>query len=294
MCAGWIKLHKKMTKWQWFKHSNTLQLFIYVLITANYEDKYWGNVLVKRGELITSLGHLAEGTGLSVQQVRTALENLYSSGELIRQEKNNKHFTHLTICNYSIYQENTESSNNQITIKQQSNNNQITTTKEYKNIRNKEEYISNKLDMVNFSNLPENEVVSLENIQPKRRQSFLAKYKDLKFAEDTNEYKLGLSLGKALASKNDLKDLTDFNKQELARVIYHLTKTKNYDIEDIASNINFLKNYDKYPADRISTITTFNQFYKELNQVRKNKNYGNELSITAAESILNVIRSGRN
>lgn len=272
MCAGWIKLHRDTKHWQWFKDPFTLQLFIYILISANYEDKYWNKILIKRGELITSLEHLSDGTGLTHRKIRTILDNLYLSGEI---EKVNKHgdkrFTHLKVCNYSSYQENTESSNNQITFKQQSNNNQITTTKEYKNIRNKEEYISNKLDMVNFSNF---QIQDVEIPKSKKRKSYLDKVNHLNFEDDSIYFQIGIALGKAIASKSELsRSINEMNKQELARQIYYMEKIKHYELEDIKANIIFLKEFDKFPATEIFSVGGFNRFYNILNE--KRKKYGN-------------------
>lgn len=73
---GWICLFKKIINWEWYQDSNTFKLFIHLLLLANYEDKYWKGVLIKRGQLVTSREHLATGAGLSEQNVRTSLKKL--------------------------------------------------------------------------------------------------------------------------------------------------------------------------------------------------------------------------
>lgn len=134
MNNGYIKLHRKILDWQWFNDSNTFRLFIYLLLTANIEDKMWQNVKVNRGQLITSREHLAQATSLSVQQVRTSLNKLKSSQEITIKTTNK--YTLITIVKYNDYQDSIQNNNQQITNKQPTNNQQITTTKEYKNIRN--------------------------------------------------------------------------------------------------------------------------------------------------------------
>lgn len=51
--SGWIKLHRKITEWEWYSDANTFRVFMHLLLTANYEDKRWRNIDVKRGQIIT-------------------------------------------------------------------------------------------------------------------------------------------------------------------------------------------------------------------------------------------------
>lgn len=136
MNNGYIKLHRKILDWQWYTDTNTFKLFIHLLLTANIEDKMWRNVEVKRGQLITSREHLAHATNLSVQQVRSCIDKLKNSNEILIKSTNK--YTLITIVKYNDYQDSSQNNNQQITNKQPTNNQQITTTKEYKNIRNKE------------------------------------------------------------------------------------------------------------------------------------------------------------
>jgi hypothetical protein len=135
--TGWIKIHRKMLDWEWYDNPNMVRLFIHLLLKANYKDKRWHGIIIKRGSLITSSVQLAEETGLTRQKVRTALGKLIKTQE-INQQTTNK-YTLITICNYKDYQQldldNPLVANHQITINQPSNNHQITTTKEDINIR---------------------------------------------------------------------------------------------------------------------------------------------------------------
>lgn len=134
--GNWIKLSRDILDWEWYSDSNTFRVFVDLLLNAQYKDtRYRGN-LIKRGQLITSVDAIKQRTGLSVQNIRTAINNLQSTGEINKQT--NKHFTLITICKYDTYQDNNEEgnkpTNNQITINQQSSNN----IQEGKNIRKKE------------------------------------------------------------------------------------------------------------------------------------------------------------
>ena len=44
---GWIKLHRKITEWEWYTDRNTLAVFLHLLIMANIEDKKYRGYDVK-------------------------------------------------------------------------------------------------------------------------------------------------------------------------------------------------------------------------------------------------------
>lgn len=135
---GYIKLHRKMEEWEWSKEPNTFLLFIHLLLLASWKDSRWQGQDVVRGSLITSLSHLAEITGLSVQNVRTSLDHLKSTGEITVRSTNR--FTVVTVINYGFYQDKdsdlTSEPTNQLTNDQQTGNKQVTTSKEIKNNKN--------------------------------------------------------------------------------------------------------------------------------------------------------------
>lgn len=139
---GWIKIHRKLIEWEWYDDINTKVLFLHLLLTANHKDKKWQGKIIKRGQKITSIQHLADETNLTGQQIRTALSKLKSTGE-ITIEITNK-YSLVTIEKYSDYQDGDEENNkqnnkqinNQITSEQQANNKQITTNKNDKNDKN--------------------------------------------------------------------------------------------------------------------------------------------------------------
>jgi hypothetical protein len=124
MTNGWIKLHRKITEWEWYKDLSTSKLFIHLVIMANHEDKNWKGVEVKRGQLITGRKVLAEETGLSEQQIRTSLTKLKSTSEITINSTNK--YTIVTICEYETYQLINNDINQQVNQQpnQQSTNNQ--------------------------------------------------------------------------------------------------------------------------------------------------------------------------
>lgn len=123
----WIKLHRSLIEWRWFSSPETLQLFIYFLLSANYETKEWQGVKVKRGQLLTTFSCIHKDTSLSLQQIRTAITRLKRTKE-IKTITTNK-YTLITVCKYDNYQGEQQTSNKQATNEQQ-------TYKEIKEVKN--------------------------------------------------------------------------------------------------------------------------------------------------------------
>lgn len=127
----WVKLYTNLLKWEWYTDKNTTRLFIHCLLKANWKDGKFEGKEIKRGSFVTSLPKLSEETGLSIQQVRTSLKHLISTGELT--DKSYTKFRVITIVNYDKYQERNNQINIQLTDNQQTTNSNIRIT-EYQNI----------------------------------------------------------------------------------------------------------------------------------------------------------------
>jgi len=138
--VGHVILHRDIMEWEWYQSSNVFRLYVHLLMKANFKDKKWQGQVVKRGELITSIGHLSSELRITYQSIRTALSKLESSGCIMLRPTNR--FTLITLVNYDNLQTATSKSNKQnntqLTSYQQSNNKQLTTTKE----RNKENKVN--------------------------------------------------------------------------------------------------------------------------------------------------------
>lgn len=135
---GWICLHRKMIDWEWFSKPEMVQLFIFLLLRASVKEAKWQGLVIKRGQLVTSVASISTATKLTAQKIRTCLQRLEDSGQIERKTTNR--FTVITICNYESYQDkqdNEQQTNNkQVTNKQQTNNKQVTTYKQYNNNNN--------------------------------------------------------------------------------------------------------------------------------------------------------------
>lgn len=106
MAKRFIKLYEQIVNWEWFQHPNTLALFIYLLLKANYKDGNFQGRIIQRGQLVTSLPKIATGTGLTIRQARTALEHLKSTGEVTDESTNQ--YRVITIVKYDDYQSSTD------------------------------------------------------------------------------------------------------------------------------------------------------------------------------------------
>ena len=100
--SGWIKLHRKITTWEWWDDHNTTRLFVFIITQANHKQKKWQGNTIKRGEFITSYPKMASMTGLSIKQIRTSIKHLKKTGEVA--VKSTTQFTKVIVENYSLYQ----------------------------------------------------------------------------------------------------------------------------------------------------------------------------------------------
>ena len=131
--SDYIKLHRKFLEWEWYRNEHTKNLFIHCLLKANWkESKFEGNV-IQRGSFVSSIDILASETGLTSDEVRTAIKHLISTGELTKQSTNK--YTLFSVVNYDLYQPVSQAEPKQAPSYSQSipNNRR---NKEYKEINN--------------------------------------------------------------------------------------------------------------------------------------------------------------
>ena len=138
-----IKLDRNIVNWRWFQNPKILSVFLWLLIKANVKEGHFQKDTIERGSLATSNAHIAEGCGITISNVRTALANLEETGEIAREVRN--HYQIIRIVNYESYQSaiskttgqiaSNLDSNSQATLIADRNNQRI---KERKNKRIKE------------------------------------------------------------------------------------------------------------------------------------------------------------
>ena len=124
---GWIKLHRQILEWEWYDDINCFRLFTHLLLKANHKEKRYKGIVVKAGQIVTSRDLLAQETGLSSQQIRTAITKLKSTNEIT--SVTSPQGTIIEVVNYDKYQIAT----NEITEEQPTSNQRATTNKNDKN-----------------------------------------------------------------------------------------------------------------------------------------------------------------
>lgn len=140
---GYIKLWRSMLTWEWYDDPPTLVVYVHLILSANIDQVLWHGIDIPRGSLVSSYSKIAKRTGLTIQQARTAINHLETTGEVTRSAY--PKFTVFTLNNYDKFQEATSKtqgkrSNTDKQPNKQPTSNQQQNKKDKKN--KKEEYIS--------------------------------------------------------------------------------------------------------------------------------------------------------
>ena len=145
MLNGWIKIHRKLIDWEWYKEPNTFRLFIHLLLVANHKPKNYKGILVDAGQIITSPDKLAKELDLSISKIRTSLKRLKLTNEITI--KTNNKGSIIQVVKYEDYQVVA----NDLTNKSQTNDKPMTTNKNDNKEKNeiKEDIIKNVVDLKN-------------------------------------------------------------------------------------------------------------------------------------------------
>ena len=138
MSQGWICLHRQLLDWEWYDDIPCTRLFVHCLLKANHKEKKWKGKTIPRGSFITGRSVLADETGLTEQQIRTAINKLKSTNDITIKATNKN--TLVTVANYGFYQDKEVTATNKTTSnahnEQPTSNQQITTTNNVNNINN--------------------------------------------------------------------------------------------------------------------------------------------------------------
>ncbi len=101
--AGWVKLYRSFRDWEWYDSPSCKVVFIDLLLSANHKEGSYRGVTLPAGSLTTSQAKIAERTGLTIKQVRSALIKLEGTGEV--HIKSTRQFSMITIVKWDKYQQ---------------------------------------------------------------------------------------------------------------------------------------------------------------------------------------------
>ena len=148
---SFIKLYRSLLDWEWWDDKNVTRLFLTILLSVNWQTKKWHGMTIEKGSVFTSTEHLSKKSGLTMQQTRTALNKLKSTGEITIKSTNKG--TLVTVENWAKYQFMPE----EVTNKSTSNptNNQQTTNKQITNDQQQLKKEKNKKNINNIKNVGE-------------------------------------------------------------------------------------------------------------------------------------------
>lgn len=100
----YLKLYRKLEGWEWYSNPNTKVVFMHCLIKANWRAGSWHGINYKKGQFIASYESIAKSNGLTIRQVRTAIDNLIKSGDVTRLKIGRNLL--FTVNNWDKYQSN--------------------------------------------------------------------------------------------------------------------------------------------------------------------------------------------
>lgn len=134
--SGWIKIHRQITKWEWYTDSNTKSLFFHLLLMANHKPARFKGMIIETGCLITGQKKLSKETGLTVSQIRTSLNKLKLTNEIAIETTSQG--THIQVVKYADYQ----IIANDLAIEQRTTSERLATNKNEKNNKNEKKSVT--------------------------------------------------------------------------------------------------------------------------------------------------------
>ena len=99
MAGNFIKIDRKILKWEWWSDINTFRLFMYMLISAYWKDGNYKGKIIERGSFPSSISELSKETNLSVMEIRTSLKHLQLTGEITSNLTNNQQTDNILLTN---------------------------------------------------------------------------------------------------------------------------------------------------------------------------------------------------
>ena len=130
----YIKLFRKLLTWEWYGDTNTVRVFLHILLRANYEPSRYKGHEIPAGSCVFGRQKWAKELGLSERQIRTAINHLKSTNEVTIKATNK--FSVIHVEKWEFWQIEEGKATKKKTNKVPTSDQQPTTSKEYKNTNN--------------------------------------------------------------------------------------------------------------------------------------------------------------
>lgn len=92
----YLKIPYSILDCGWVNSPNTFLVFMHLMLLANRKPHRYMDGIIDRGEVLASYAFLAEHTGLSIQNVRTAVNNLKKSNMITSRKINRTNIFRIT------------------------------------------------------------------------------------------------------------------------------------------------------------------------------------------------------
>ena len=112
----WVKLHRKIIDSRVFSDPFLLQLWVWCLVRANWKRSWFQGCEIEPGQFATGRLSAAEQIGVSGSRWYRGMQRLAEFGNIKIENVNNR-FTLISVLNWSDYQNQADSVNNQRTTK---------------------------------------------------------------------------------------------------------------------------------------------------------------------------------
>lgn len=100
---GFALVHRQILEGKYHDNLIAMGLWTYILLSANWKEKYFQGELIPRGSYITSISGMATQFGMDRKTVRKYLENFEKDGMICLKRDNKK--TIIEVVNYDKYQD---------------------------------------------------------------------------------------------------------------------------------------------------------------------------------------------
>jgi uncharacterized phage protein (TIGR02220 family) len=206
---GWLKIHRDLLDWEWYKSQKHKSVFLDLLLNAQHTKSKYQGVEILPGQQTTSIDAISRRTNVSFQSVRTVLKDLKSTGEITI--KTTRKYSMITITNWKKYQNGGDANiptNNQLTNGQQTTNN-LQEGKEGKEGKNNIAQSKIASPASNNENLPCSKQIKITEIVEHLNSLVGTKYKP---ESDATQKILNARL--KTHSVDEIKKVVDFKVQE--------------------------------------------------------------------------------